>query len=161
MLWRIVLCIVGCLAAFLASTHQMSLAHLPGCDIKNVTRHSQMSSGGQNHPPEPMSQTVTFIWGQAPSTKCQGLLEAVSAAFLPTPIPSPGTSVQRLLPVEWADRKGSQGEGKGECREGKKICKLISQISPSHMGFPKVLPPALPFPLPSCGSSLLLISTIY
>jgi hypothetical protein len=42
--------IVGCLVAFLASTHKAQVT-LPRCD-KNVTRYFQMSPSGQSHPCE-------------------------------------------------------------------------------------------------------------
>ena len=52
-----VLCIVGCQAAFLASTHQVPVALLPVVTIKSVSGHFQRSSGEQNHPGwEPLVQ---------------------------------------------------------------------------------------------------------
>lgn len=47
-----ILCIVGCLAASLASAHEMLVAplHLPSPTNKNVFRHCQTLPGEQNHP---------------------------------------------------------------------------------------------------------------
>lgn len=52
LLWGVVLYIIGCLAAYLASTHKMTVANpSPNCDNqKRLPRHCQMCPGRQSGP---------------------------------------------------------------------------------------------------------------
>lgn len=75
---------------------------------------------------ESWSQILTFIHGQGPSAKSQGLLEAASDSSSSTPILSPGSWCTKPAPCcLGAVEEGCEGRKKEKYKERRKVCKYL------------------------------------